>query len=35
MDCFGMSAPASQLFEHFGFSVDNVVEIARQVLANK
>lgn len=35
MDCFGMSAPAPQLFEHFGFSVDNVVKIAAEVLANK
>ncbi len=35
MDCFGMSAPAPQLFEHFGFSVDNVVKIAAQVLAKQ
>ncbi len=33
MDCFGMSAPAAELFEHFGFSVDNVVKIAGEVLA--
>ena len=26
MDSFGASAPASQLFEKFGFSVDNIVE---------
>lgn len=26
MDSFGQSAPYSQLFEHFGFTVDNVVE---------
>jgi transketolase len=35
MDCFGMSAPAPQLFEHFGFSVDNVVKIAGEVLATQ
>lgn len=33
MDCFGMSAPADKLFEHFGFSVDNVVDVARQTLS--
>jgi len=26
MDSFGASAPAGQLFEKFGFSVDNIVE---------
>ena len=30
---FGESAPAPELFEHFGFSTDNVVRIAKQVLA--
>jgi transketolase len=25
MDTFGASAPAKQLFEHFGFTTDNVV----------
>jgi transketolase len=34
LDRFGMSAPASELFEHFGFSVDNVLKIARELLAN-
>ncbi len=29
---FGESAPASALFEHFGFSTDNVVAKAREVL---
>ena len=32
MDSFGLSAPAPALFEHFGFSVDNVVETARALL---
>ncbi len=32
MDCFGESAPAEQLFEHFGFSVDNVVKVANSLL---
>ncbi len=26
LDRFGASAPAEQLFEHFGFSIDNIVE---------
>jgi len=30
---FGESAPADQLFEHFGFSVDNVIAVARETLA--
>ena len=30
---FGESAPAAELFEHFGFSTDNVVRIAKEVLA--
>jgi transketolase len=30
---FGESAPAPELFEHFGFSTDNVVAKAREVLA--
>lgn len=29
---FGASAPAGQLFEHFGFTVDNVVEKAMKVV---
>jgi transketolase len=34
LDRFGASAPAGQLFEHFGFSVSNVVSIAHDVLSN-
>jgi len=30
---FGESAPAPELFEHFGFSTDNVVQVAIDVLA--
>lgn len=33
LDRFGASAPADVLFEHFGFSVGNVVKIARELLA--
>ena len=33
IDCYGKSAPADKLFEHFGFSSDNVVAVAREVLA--
>jgi len=33
MTTFGQSAPADELFEHFGFSVDNVVAVALDVLA--
>jgi transketolase len=33
MDSFGASAPAEQLFEHFGFSVSNVVSVASEVLS--
>lgn len=32
MDSFGESAPAGQLFEQFGFTVDNVVATAKKVL---
>lgn len=32
LDQFGLSAPAPTLFEHFGFTVDNVVETARGIL---
>lgn len=31
MTGFGASAPAAQLFEHFGFTVDHVVEVAREL----
>jgi transketolase len=34
MSSFGASAPAEQLFEHFGFSVSNVVSVANDVLSN-
>jgi len=33
IDRYGMSAPAGQIFEQFGFTVDNVAEVARGVLA--
>ncbi len=32
MSRFGESAPAPELFEHFGFSTDNVVKVARELL---
>jgi transketolase len=32
MDRFGASAPAPELFEHFGFSIDNVVKVATELL---
>ena len=32
MSTFGQSAPAGELFEHYGFSVANVVAVARGVL---
>ncbi len=33
LDRFGESAPAGELFEHFGFTVGNVVAVAKQTLA--
>ncbi len=33
LDRFGESAPAEELFRHFGFSAENVVAIAKQALA--
>jgi len=33
MDQFGESAPAEQLFEHYGFSVSNVVSVANDMLS--
>ena len=33
IDRFGESAPGSALFPFFGFTVDNVVAVARKVLA--
>jgi transketolase len=32
VDRFGESAPAGELFEHFGFTTDNVVAAAREIL---
>ncbi len=32
LDSFGASAPAPALFEHFGFSVSNVVAVARELI---
>ena len=32
LDRFGESAPANELFEHFGFSTDNVVAVARELI---
>lgn len=33
IDRFGMSAPAEQLFEKFGFTADNVVRVAKETLS--
>jgi len=33
IDCFGESAPAGELFAHFGFTAENVVKVAKDVLA--
>jgi len=33
MDCFGESAPAPELFKHFGFTAENVVATVKKVLA--
>ena len=33
IDHFGASAPAPTIFEHFGFTVDHVAEVAREVAA--
>jgi len=35
MDVFGLSAPADKLFQHFGFTVRNVVSVARRTLENQ
>ncbi|MFA5826047.1 MAG: transketolase [Gallionellaceae bacterium] len=32
MDCFGESAPAPELFKHFGFTVENVVTTVKKVV---
>ena len=34
-DTFGESAPGAVLFEHFNFTVDNVVKTVQQILENK
>jgi transketolase len=33
MDRYGESAPAKKLFEYFGFTPDNVVKVALELLA--
>jgi transketolase len=33
MTSFGESAPAGDLFKHFGFTVDNIVHQAQELLA--
>jgi hypothetical protein len=35
LDHFGASAPAGTIFEKFGFTVDRVTAVARDVLAGK
>jgi transketolase len=35
MTTFGASAPAGQLFKKYGFTVEHVLEVAKQVLAKK
>ena len=32
MDCFGESAPAGELFKHFGFTTENVVKTVKGIL---
>ena len=32
MDCFGESAPAPELFKHFGFTAENVVKAVKSVI---
>ena len=32
IDCFGLSAPANELFEHFGFSAKNIVERSKKLI---
>ena len=32
---FGLSAPADELFKHFGFSVENVISVSKKVLSNQ
>ena len=35
LDRFGASAPADELFEHFGFSISNVVDTAAALLGDR
>jgi len=35
MTGFGASAPADKLFQHFGFTADNIAEVAKKVLEGK
>jgi transketolase len=35
MDTFGESAPAGELFKHFGFTVEAVVKAAQGVMAKE
>jgi transketolase len=35
LDHFGASAPAGTIFEHFGFTTDRVVDVAKKVVAGK
>jgi transketolase len=35
LDHFGASAPAGAIFEHFGFTTDRVVDVAKKVVAGK
>jgi transketolase len=32
IDCFGESAPAPELFKHFGFTPENVADTVQKVL---
>ena len=32
IDCFGESAPAKELFEHFGITADKLVDAAKGLL---
>ncbi|SFI37852.1 transketolase [Collimonas sp. OK307] len=33
IDCFGESAPAGDLFRHFGFTVENVIKLVKDILS--
>jgi hypothetical protein len=35
LDHFGASAPAGAIFEHFGFTTERVVDVAKKVVAGK